>query len=162
MNYYERHIGDYLKDTAHLSLLEHGVYARLLDVYYVREACIPAEDVARLVGARSKDERVALSAVLAEFFRAVDGAYVQDRCDREIARYRRKAEHNREVGKLGGRPRKSETQVVSDGKPTNGKVGSQTETPPKSPSRSKCQDSNIQIILIHILPLHLPLGILKY
>ena len=31
MNYHKRHIGDYLKDTAHLSLLEH-VYARLLDV----------------------------------------------------------------------------------------------------------------------------------
>jgi uncharacterized protein YdaU (DUF1376 family) len=32
VNYYERHIGDYLKDTAHLSLLEHGIYTRLLDV----------------------------------------------------------------------------------------------------------------------------------
>jgi uncharacterized protein YdaU (DUF1376 family) len=68
VNYYERHIGDYLKDTAHLSLLEHGVYSRLLDVYYTRENAIPSDQAARLIGARSKDEREAMQAVLAEFF----------------------------------------------------------------------------------------------
>ena len=47
MNYYKRHIGDYLKDTAHLSLLEHGVYARLLDVYYTRETAIPDDHLRR-------------------------------------------------------------------------------------------------------------------
>jgi hypothetical protein len=48
VNYYERHIGDYLKDTAHLSLLEHGIYTRLLDVYYTRECPIPKAEVSRL------------------------------------------------------------------------------------------------------------------
>lgn len=90
MNYYERHIGDYLKDTAHLSLLEHGVYTRLLDVYYTREAGIPADQVARLIGARSKDERDALAAVLAEFFPIIDGLHTQSRSDREIARFQDK------------------------------------------------------------------------
>jgi len=90
VNYYERHIGDYLKDTAHLSLLEHGVYTRLMDVYYTRECAIPALDVARLVGARSKDEKEALQAVLSEFFQLTDGAHAQDRCDREIARFKDK------------------------------------------------------------------------
>lgn len=92
MNYYERHIGDYLKDTSHLSLLEHGVYSRLMDVYYTREAGLPQAEVARLIGARSKDERAALAAVLAEFFVLVDGMYQQDRCEREIARFRSKSE----------------------------------------------------------------------
>lgn len=87
MNYYERHIGDYLKDTSHLSLLEHGVYSRLMDVYYTREGGIPQTDAARLIGARSNAERAALSAVLGEFFALVDGAHVQDRCEREIARF---------------------------------------------------------------------------
>lgn len=90
MNYYERHIGDYLKDTAHLSLLEHGVYTRLMDVYYTREGAIPASEAARLIGARSKDEREALAAVLAEYFVLVDGSHLQDRCEREIERYRDK------------------------------------------------------------------------
>lgn len=91
MNYYEHHIGDYLKDTAHLSLLEHGVYRRLLDVYYTRESGIPDDQAARLIGARSKEEREALSAVLAEFFSLRDGTHWQGRTDREIERFRRKS-----------------------------------------------------------------------
>lgn len=85
MNFYKRHIGDYLKDTAHLSLLEHGVYTRLLDVYYTREAGIPDDQAARLIGARARDEVAALKVVLGEFFELVDGTWVQQRCEREIA-----------------------------------------------------------------------------
>lgn len=92
MNYYERHIGDYLKDTSHLSLLEHGVYTRLLDVYYTREGGIPDAEAARLIQARSKEERAALQTVLSEFFVLSDGLHVQDRSEREIARYREKSE----------------------------------------------------------------------
>jgi uncharacterized protein YdaU (DUF1376 family) len=84
VNFYKRHIGDYLKDTAHLSLLEHGVYTRLLDVYYTREAGIPDDQASRLIGARSKDECAALKIVLVEFFKLVDGMWMQDRCEREI------------------------------------------------------------------------------
>lgn len=90
MNYYERHIGDYLKDTAHLSLLEHGIYTRLMDVYYTREAAIPADQVARLIGARSKEEREALDAVLQEFFTQGADGWMQERCEREIERYQDK------------------------------------------------------------------------
>ena len=90
MNYYERHIGDYLKDTAHLSLLEHGIYSRLLDVYYTREGAIPVGQVERLIGVRSKDEKAALANVLDEFF-VLDGDVLKhSRCEREIARYQDK------------------------------------------------------------------------
>ena len=87
MNHYPRHIGDYIKDTSHLSLLEHGAYARLLDVYYTREAPIPADQAARLVGARTKEERAAIDSVLAEFFTLENGAWRQKRADEEIAAY---------------------------------------------------------------------------
>lgn len=90
MNYYERHIGDYLKNTAHLSLLEHGIYTRLMDVYYTREGGIPVDQVERLIGVRSKDERAALANVLDEFFAVEDGALRQARCDREIERFKDK------------------------------------------------------------------------
>lgn len=116
MNYYKRHIGDYMKDASHLSLLEHGVYMRLLDVYYTRESAIPVDHAARLIGARSKGEKEALAAVAGEFFKEVDGFYVQTRCDIEIAAMKHKTETNREVGRRGGRPKK-ETQTVSDGNP---------------------------------------------
>jgi uncharacterized protein YdaU (DUF1376 family) len=92
VNFYKRHIGDYLKDTAHLSLLEHGVYARLLDVYYTRESGIPDAQAARLIGARTEEERDALRLVLREFFESVthdnEGhnavLWIQARCEREI------------------------------------------------------------------------------
>lgn len=90
MNYFEHHIGDYLKDTAHLSLLEHGIYRRLMDVYYTRESAIPAAEVARLIGARSRDEKEALQAVLGEFFVLQDDRWTQARCDAEIARFQDK------------------------------------------------------------------------
>jgi uncharacterized protein YdaU (DUF1376 family) len=116
MNYYKRHIGDYMKDASHLSLLEHGVYMRLLDVYYTRECAIPVDQAARLISARTKEEKAALEVVTCEFFTVVDGAYTQTRCDSEIATMQQKTETNREVGRLGGRPKK-ETQTVSDGNP---------------------------------------------
>jgi uncharacterized protein YdaU (DUF1376 family) len=104
MNYYRLHIGDYLRDTAHLSLLEHGVYARLLQVYYTREAPIGNAERYRLVGARTDDECAAVDSVLGEFFALIEGVWVQSRCDREIAEYQTRADRNREVGRLGGRP----------------------------------------------------------
>lgn len=92
MNYYERHIGDYLKDAVHLSLLEHGIYCRLLDVYYTRESPIPDSQVPRLIGARSPDEISSLINVLGEFFtKDADGNWRQDRCEKEILRYREKS-----------------------------------------------------------------------
>jgi uncharacterized protein YdaU (DUF1376 family) len=87
LNYYEHHIGDYLKDTAHLSLLEHGVYLRLLQVYYTREVGIPTAQAARLVGARSPEELEALETVLKEFFEIRDGLWVQGRCEKLIDKH---------------------------------------------------------------------------
>jgi uncharacterized protein YdaU (DUF1376 family) len=127
MNYYKRHIGDYMKDAGHLSLLEHGIYMRLLDVYYTREAPIPEDQAARLVGARSKDEKEALAVVLGDFFTLAGGVYSQARCDREIEAMQAKQEANRVVGQRGGRPKKkpsgnpdgfqTETQTVSENNP---------------------------------------------
>jgi uncharacterized protein YdaU (DUF1376 family) len=91
LNYYERHIGDYLKDTSHLSLLEHGAYTRLMDVYYTRESAIPEAEAMRLIGARTKEERAAVLAVLREFFVQEEGGdWIQTRCEREIDRFKDK------------------------------------------------------------------------
>ena len=116
MNYYKRHIGDYMKDASHLSLLEHGIYMRLLDVYYTRESAIPVDQAARLIGARTKDEKEALTVVAGEFFKEENGFYFQTRCELEIGVMKQKTETNREVGKRGGRPKK-ETKTVDLGNP---------------------------------------------
>lgn len=114
MNYYKRHIGDYMKDASHLSLLEHGIYMRLLDVYYTRESAIPVDQAARLIGARTKDEKEALLVVAEEFFEEVDGFYTQSRCDREIAAMQQKSETNRVVGRRGGRPKKKPRRFLME------------------------------------------------
>jgi uncharacterized protein YdaU (DUF1376 family) len=89
LNYYERHIGDYTRDTVHLSLMEHGVYSRLLDVYYTREQPLPPDPKAieRLIGARTKDEREAARVVLEEFFDLSTDGWHNKRCDEELARF---------------------------------------------------------------------------
>lgn len=152
MNYYERHIGDYLKDTAHLSLLEHGVYTRLLDVYYTREEPLPAADIARLIGARSKEEREALQAVLREFFRPDQEpptAWLQPRCEVEIGRYgekRRKAkasadarwsqtERNANASPNAMRSH-SEGNAPSHQSPVTSHQGVHTASPPPTPTRA--------------------------
>jgi uncharacterized protein YdaU (DUF1376 family) len=115
MNYYNFHIGDYRRDTTHLSMLEHGAYRQLLDMYYLNEQPIPKETqtVIRRLSARTQDEINAIEIVLKEFFIDTPDGYVHKRCDADIATYQSKAEVNRSNGKLGGRPKK--TQVVNDG-----------------------------------------------
>lgn len=90
MNYYERHLGDYARDTGHLSVLEHGVYTLLLDRYYATERPLPLDpaECYRLARAQSKQERAAVDWVLMEFFQRVDDGFHQPRVDEEIARFR--------------------------------------------------------------------------
>lgn len=105
MNYYHRHIGDYIRDASHLSLLEHGVYTRLLDVYYAREAPIPSDGACRLIGAKSPAEKAAVTAVLNEFFVLAVDVWRHGRCDKEIATAQEGAAKAREAGKIGAAKR---------------------------------------------------------
>lgn len=88
MNYYERHLGDYARDTVHLSLLEHGVYTLLLDRYYVTERPLPLDEreLFRLLRASSKAEKAAVGQVLREFFVETPDGWRHGRCDEEIER----------------------------------------------------------------------------
>lgn len=92
MNYYEHHIGDYIKNTAHLSMTEDGAYRRLLDAYYTREGALPGslKDCCKLARATSKPERDAVKYVLEEFFTLTDDGYHQARSDEEIDRFKGK------------------------------------------------------------------------
>jgi len=97
INYYEHHIGDYAQATAHLSLVEDAAYSRLIRKYYAEEKPLPADlkAVQRLVGARTKEERQAVSDILDEFFELEADGWHNKRCDAEIARYRGKQDKAR-------------------------------------------------------------------
>lgn len=92
MNYYEHHIGDYIKATAHLSMVEDAAYRRLIDAYYTREIPLPAEKKAchRLARAFSKVEKDAVDTVLEEFFVLESDGWHQKRCDKELEKYSEK------------------------------------------------------------------------
>lgn len=88
VNYYPHHIGDHSRDTAHLSLIEEGVYRRMLDLYYANELPLQSDLTAlcRVLRARTEDERAAVQTVLAEFFTAFPEGYRHKRCDEELAK----------------------------------------------------------------------------
>ena len=90
MFFYQFHPAEYMLDTAHLTLLEHGVYRRLIDIYYGSEK--PLEDdtnaIERKLMARTEEEREAVARVLAEFFIFTNGAWSHKRIDADIADYR--------------------------------------------------------------------------
>jgi len=146
MNYYERHLGDYAKDTGHLSLLEHGVYTLLLDRYYATECGIPEDQAHRVARARSAEERAAVDVVLAEFFRLDGNLWVNGRVEEELEKARGRIATARENGRKGGRPSKknpNETHQEPNGFP----VGFESKTGSKahqSPSTTFTPDTSPQ------------------
>lgn len=134
MNYYERHLGDYAKDTAHLTMIEHGAYSLLLDRYYGTESGIPADQAHRIARARTKEEKAAVDVVLAEFFLLVDGVWINKRAEEEIAKAQLKISTAKENGKKGGRPKKTKppNETETQEKPDGLLVGSETETQSKA------------------------------
>jgi uncharacterized protein YdaU (DUF1376 family) len=91
MHFYPHSIGDYRRDTMHLTLLEHGAYRQLLDLYYLNECELDANAL-RLICARSEDEIRAAQTVLDEFFEKTENGYKHKRCEAEIAKYRQKSD----------------------------------------------------------------------
>ena len=86
MNYYQHHIGDYRRDTAHLSLLEHGIYRQLMDHYYLNELPITNDEnkLMRLLCVRNADDMQHVRNVLNDFFLLTESGYIHKRCDIEI------------------------------------------------------------------------------
>ena len=81
MNFYKHFLGDYARDTAHLSMLEHAAYRLLLDHYYATERKLPMPaQCERICRATSNEEKAAVRSVLAQFFK--NG--VNERAEKEI------------------------------------------------------------------------------
>lgn len=91
MNYVEWYPGDYLRDTMRLSLAEHGAFLKLSLSYYAEERPLPADfdEVCRIAGAVTAEERHAVDRVTSRYFPVTDdGMRHNDRIDAEIAKYR--------------------------------------------------------------------------
>lgn len=109
MNYYRRYPGDYMRDTAHLSILEHGAYTLLLDVCYASGKALPADYDAlyRICRAMTKPEQEAVQAVADQFFpvMAEDGLRHNPRADQELDIARESIKKMSEAGRHGAEKR---------------------------------------------------------
>ena len=99
MHYYNFHIGDYASHTRHLDYIEDLAYRRLLDMYYMSEKPIIADQAARLIGMREHGHEVLC--VLMEFFTETDEGFINKRADDEIASFKAMSEG----GKKGAQKR---------------------------------------------------------
>ena len=110
MNYYQRNIGDYQRDTGDLSLLEHGAYSMLLDSYYANESPLPMDPsrLYRICKATTATEKRAVESVAKRFFNTNGEVLTNKRADHEISEYQRRAGSARRNGGKGGRPRQNQ------------------------------------------------------
>jgi uncharacterized protein YdaU (DUF1376 family) len=112
MYYYKFNIADWHLATSHLSLEEEAIYFKLINFYYDSEKPIPLETDSVIRRLRLGSVREMVGIVLQEFFVLQDDGWHHLRCDDEILKYHHKAEVNQRIGKLGGRPKKTESVSV--------------------------------------------------
>lgn len=99
-------VGDYLKETMHLSPEQHGIYDLLLMNYWVRGEALPDDDeyLARVAKA-SLCQWQTHRPVIGKFFGIADGKWVHTRTEEQLAVARRKMETKSKSGKMGASAR---------------------------------------------------------
>lgn len=110
------YVGDYLKDTQHLSTAEHGAYILLIIHAWTREGALPAdtERLRRITGMDQKDWKRSWP-VLREFFQEDGDGYRHSRIDRELANARRMVEQRSAAGKASAEARRRQRSLNDDG-----------------------------------------------
>lgn len=134
MHHYPHHIGDYRKNTGHLTNDQDLAYRRLLEMYYDTEQPIPLET--QRVARRLRVDTESVDIVLSDFFTKTEGGWRHERCDDEIAKYYVVAERNRTNGKLGGRPKKTQSE------PSGLPVATQSEPSGKATKNQEPRTNN--------------------
>jgi uncharacterized protein YdaU (DUF1376 family) len=115
MHHYPFHVGDYIRATAHLDIIEDCIYRRLIDLYMETEQPIPNETQQVIRRLRLGSSGLILETILKEFFTiGSDNCWHNSRCDAEILEYKRLAEVSRANGKLGGRPKKTQRVILAN------------------------------------------------
>ncbi len=98
MNFYKHYIGDFQRDTGHLSLTERGAYLCLMHHYYATEKPLPNDHTAlcRIAGAQDKAEREAVRSVMA-FFKPCESGLLHERIEAELHKAGEVSNTNREI-----------------------------------------------------------------
>lgn len=98
MNFYKHYIGDFQRDTSHLSLTERGAYLALIHHYYATEKPLPnnVDALCRIAGAQTKVERDAVKSVLS-YFEVMESGLINARIEAELDKHDDRADKNREI-----------------------------------------------------------------
>ena len=100
MNFFKLYIGDYQRDTAHLSITEHGAYVLMLQHYYATEKPLPTgKALHRMLRAQDKAERDAIDSVAEQFWKSTDDGLVNERADVEISKACAQGETNARIAR---------------------------------------------------------------
>ena len=120
MHYFKYNIGDFDRETRHLTRVERSIYRDLLDLYYSTETQIVLDvtAVCRLVLARTDEERTAVDQVLNEFFTKTPTGWYQSRCEREIAEYRAYQSQKAIAGKASAAAKMAKKEQALNGSST--------------------------------------------
>ena len=86
MHYYRKHVKDYIADTSHLTMIEHGAYNILIDTYVLKEKplSLDKEELYWSIAARTEEEKTAVDLILKHFFEETETGYRHKRIEAEI------------------------------------------------------------------------------
>ena len=95
--------GDYLRDTRHLTMSEHGCYVLLLMHCWDQKGPVPLDErkILGICNARSGDEIEAMRRVISEFFVRMSDGYYNTRMQTEIERSEILSRSRSEAGRKG-------------------------------------------------------------
>lgn len=112
MHYYQHNIGDFDKNTRHLTRIERSVYRDLIELYYDTEfrLTLDLSRLCRRIIANSNEEVTAVEQVLNEFFTKTETGWLHDRCEEEIARYHAHISQRSVAGKKSAAARQEKRQ----------------------------------------------------
>lgn len=107
--YMQFYIADYIGDTLHLSVEQHGAYILIICAYWQtqkppKESSLPA--IVRMSSEQWKEHRD----IMSEFFDIKDGAWHHRRIDTELQKVRIQAKKNRIAGKKSGASRRAKKE----------------------------------------------------
>jgi uncharacterized protein YdaU (DUF1376 family) len=145
VNFYKHFIGDFQRDTGHLSLIERGAYRSLLDHFYATERPLPTDMVqlCRIVGAVSKADRDAVKRILGEFWTHEPDGWTNARALRELAHAGERRETNRRVA-VDREARRKAAQEAHDGSTNRATNRATSRSTKPQPIQSQTPDTRHQ------------------
>lgn len=135
------YVADYLADTGHLSVSEHGAYL-LLIMHYWQHGSLPSDETRLARIARMTREQWAESRdVLAEFF---EDGWRHSRIDSELQAASEKYERRAAAGRKGGNAKAADKQCSSNAKANDQALLNQPQPQPQSNS-SELDDKVVRL-----------------